>query len=162
MVGRIVGGAGGLNKDLGAKFYRNTTFGEVVGDVLLEAAEKLDQTTSSAITGYQRAQWQRAVGRAGVALWRVVDSLNASLRTTSHVWRITRAGEVLLVVDTFATEVEMEHDLIKDEPLEGSKLVAPATAPILRPGTKFLGEKVGRVVTDVASGGIRQRYWRED
>jgi hypothetical protein len=163
--GRLVGGAGRMGAGVPAKFFRSTTVLEMVEELLSAdpaRKEKLAASSATNLRDVQVAQWARAVGRAGEALWKIVDFLNAG-GAADYAWRVTRAGEVLVAADSFpAFEFSAEPTLIEESPREGAASLAPAGSPELVPGVTYGGRRVSRVVTTLASGGLRQRYWVED
>jgi len=153
--GRIVGGVGGMATAVEAQYYAGATFGTILTDALTVGGETLDSDSEAAVTGHLRARWQRAQGRVADALWTVLGAFG-----DTYTWRMTRAGEVLVVADTWPA-LSFQHQEIDRSPSSGEVVIAPLLAPELRPGVTFGADRVGYVLTTLRPGKLRQHYWTE-
>jgi len=159
--GRLVGGAARLGTspatlgaELPAKFYAAVRLGTLLGDVATETGETLSSTISkSDVLDHERPHWQRAQASAGALLSRICDLLGGG-----HVWRLDRAGEILIQIDAYPALAVLGHEIDRD-PLLGQRVFAPNGGPTILPGVTFGDERVERVLTDISEGGLRQTYW---
>ncbi len=149
-IGHVIGGGGGLDKELGAKNYHRTTLRTVVSDALAEAKESLDSTVSDAAAlASLQGHWTRSKGRTRVAL-------NAVAKKIGGFWRVTRAGKVIFrKAETWQT-VDFGYTYIDQDPSDGLLEIAPTDTPAARPGTTFDGHKVAAVRTIWSGAGVRQ------
>jgi hypothetical protein len=154
--GHIVGGAGGLDDELGAKNYHRTTLRSVATDALNEAGESLDSAGSdTAALSKLQAHWSRPKARARLALSEVAKKIGG-------FWRVTRAGKVILrKAETWQT-VKFDFDYIDADPSDGTLEIAPLDTPGARPGTTFASYKVAAVRTIWSGAGVRQRIFLSD
>lgn len=160
-MGRVVGGAGGLGNDVSSKFYDDISFGEVIEDLMTESGETLSSDTASAITGHQRAKWQRTAGKISYALHEIVEILNRDVSNPQYIWRVQRDGTVLIASDSFPVLSFAQHELDRKQSL-GEVVIAPLNAAELRPGVTFNGAPIDYVLTEINSESVRQRYWIKD
>lgn len=143
---RLVGGKGGLSKELSAKAYDGPTVGQVVADVLREAGETLTASPDSATKASRLPKWERAKGAAGHALTAVLAAAGA-------VWRVQRDGTVWYGPQTWATQ-DVEHVLIDEDWVDGLIEIAPQ-APDLLPGVTFRSQRIEQVVHRIESSSLR-------
>lgn len=145
---QVVGGAGKLAKQLGPKYYRGTSLGSVVADLMRETGETLSATADPRVRGHFVSRWTRPKGKASVTLIEVADELGL-------VWRVLRDGTVWIGEDKWA-ETKTDHDEIDRVPGRDALLIAPE-APHIQPGQSFTGKHVSRVTTKTHDGGgLRQ------
>ena len=145
---QIVGGAGKLGVDLGAKYYLGIPLAIALGDLMIGTGETLSTTTAADVRNHSVARWTRPQGRAGLALRQISDEI---LGTS---WRVLRDGTVWLGPESWS-EVKPTYDETDQAPGRDSMTIAPES-PIVAPGTTFLGKRVSRVTTTLAPGGLRQ------
>ncbi len=154
--GHIVGGAGGLDDELGAKNYHRTTLRSVATDALNEAGESLDSAGSDAAAlSKLQAHWTRPKGRARLALSEVAKKIGG-------FWRVTRSGKVILRKAEAWQTVKFDFDYIDADPSDGTLEIAPLDSPGARPGTTFASYKVAAVRTIWSGAGVRQRIFLSD
>jgi hypothetical protein len=149
-VAQLVGGAGGLETVLDAKYYFAATRALVVSDALSGASEMIDDAdTESSIMSATVARWMRAKGKARLALAEVA-------KDAGGFWRVTRAGKVALrTAETWET-VTGKFDVIDNDPSDGEVVIAPEDTPLARPGVTIGGHKVAAVHTTFGPSGLRQ------
>src|SRR5690554_802183 len=88
VLSRIVGGAGGLSRQLPAKNYAaGPTVATVLGDILRESGESLAATAEAATTARALPKWHRSQDTTAAALVRLLDGVQAS-------WRVLRDGTI--------------------------------------------------------------------
>jgi len=146
---RIVGGAGGISKEIVVKNYAagaGTKISAVVADILRETGEKLAATSDQSVLGRTLATWERIAGPASHALVNVLDKAGA-------VWRVLRDGTIWVGVATYP-EATVEHVLIDEDWVNGILTIAPEKAD-LEPGTTFRGQKIEEVVHRLSPGSLR-------
>jgi hypothetical protein len=146
---RIVGGKGGISKELGVKNYAasaGTKISTVVADIMMETGEKLSPTSDQSVLGRTLAKWERIAGPASHALVSVLDKAGA-------VWRILRDGTIWVGMATYP-EATIEHVLIDEDWVNGIITIAPEKAD-LEPGTTFRGQKIEEVIHRLTPGSLR-------
>jgi hypothetical protein len=149
-VATIVGGAGGLETDLDAKYYYASTRSTAVADVLSGVGESLDTTENdAALLSGTVARWMRVKGKARLALSQVAKEAGA-------FWRVTRAGGVAFRTEESWTTVTGSFDTIDNDPSDGEVTIAPDDTPLARPGVTIGGHKVAAVHTTFGPAGLRQ------
>jgi hypothetical protein len=137
-----VGGTGGLVEDVGARSYRNATARTVFEEVLAEAGETFDATSTRSVMTTALPYWTRAAGRGTTALWTLADALGAK-------WRVQPAGAVWMGVDSWPEAPEFEYVELDRELSSETVLIAPDQLDIL-PGMQLKnGDRVGRIVYTV-------------
>jgi hypothetical protein len=149
-VATIVGGAGGLETELDAKYHFAATRASVVADVLSAAGEALDaaENDSSLLAGTV-ARWMRAKGKARLALSQVAKEAGA-------FWRVTRAGLIAFRTAESWTTVTGSFDTIDNDPSDGEIEIAPDDTPLAMPGVTIGGHRVAAVHTTFGPSGLRQ------
>lgn len=149
---RVVGGAGKMGTELPEKFYRgSSTLAKIVGDMLREAGETLAGASSTTLLANALGTWQRARETVGAALSRV-------LRLFGGSWRMTPAGEVLVVAAESWPVVAPAHTLVAgSDPTLGTYRVAwPDTTPSdVLPGVTFRGARIRYVIHELTAGSLR-------
>lgn len=135
---RVVGGAGGLGRELAAKAYRGATVRMVLADLAREAGEAVSSTIAATVLDTALDAWARERGTAVAALRALADTLGLA-------WRVLADGSLWLGAETWAA-VEVEHALLRDAPAEDRVELATEHLPAgLAPGTTFLGRRVSYV-----------------
>ncbi len=141
----VVGGSGGLAKQLPAKDYVGATIKTIVADILRTCGETLSSTSDAAVLGNRPRRWQRPkasgleclqvlLRQVDGAIWRVLD--DGSVWVGRPTWRATAAKLITIHEDT-AT---------------GFLLLASDEAT-LRPGETFESREI-REVIDTFDGEI--------
>jgi len=146
---RIVGGAGGVSKEIVVKNYAasaGTKISVVVADILRETGETLSATSDQAVLGTTLSKWERIAGPASHALVNVLDKAGA-------VWRVLNDGSIWVGMPTYP-EATLEHVLIDEDWVGGIITIAAETAA-LEPGTTFRGQKIEEVIHRLAPGAFR-------
>ncbi|HMJ52398.1 MAG TPA: hypothetical protein VK540_09985 [Polyangiaceae bacterium] len=146
---RIVGGAGGISRDIGVKNYAGsagTKISAVVADIMRETGETLSATSDQSVLGRTLAKWERIAGPASHALVNVLDTAGA-------VWRVLRDGTIWVGMATYP-DATVEHVLIDEDWVNGILTIAPEKAD-LEPGVTFRGQKIDEVVHRLKPGSLR-------
>lgn len=136
---RVVGGAGGLSKELGAKAYTSTKASTVLGDILREAGETLSSTVDVSLTSGVLARWERSAGAASHALVSLIDELGLT-------WRVLRDGTIWIGKATYP-EANAGAYVLRDEDWTSGAILISPEAPLLEPGTTFRGQQIEQVET---------------
>lgn len=132
----LIGGGGGIARQLPAKFYSRATAQLVLQDALQACGERLSPLSSAATIGASLPQWTRASGSLGECLRAVCLRLGAS-------WRVLRDGSVWVGVETWPV-VQLDHIEMELEPAAGRMDLA-SEVPSLTPGVTLAGRQVTRV-----------------
>lgn len=145
---RIVGGRGGLSRQLPAKNYSSGVVKAlgVLADILRGAGETLAATADATLLSRQLKGWQREEGPVNHALVTLLDAIQAS-------WRILPDGSIWVGVDSYAT-VDPEHELL-DEDWSAGVLTLAVESPDLEPGTTFRGHRIEQVVHRLSRNALR-------
>jgi hypothetical protein len=146
---RIVGGNGGLSKELPAKNYStpgSTKLSVVLADILRECGETLSPTAEVATTSRTLAKWHRSAGPASHALVSLLDAAGAC-------FRVLRDGAIWVGVQTYP-ETKIAHTVIDEDWVAGIITIA-TEAPTLEPGVTFRGQKIESVVHRLEPNSLR-------
>lgn len=134
----LVGGKGGMSKDVPARSYQGAAARLIATELLAAVGEQLDARSTPAVLATTLPYWTRAAGRAGTALTMLTDALGAR-------WRVLPGGTVWLGVDTWAAAAENAQAVeIDRDAAAGTVLLAPDSIA-LAPGVTLAGGRVGRV-----------------
>lgn len=133
--GLIVGGTGGLSKDVTAKHYREIDARTVISELLAEVGEALATTSTATVLAKRLPFWTRLTGGAREALSAVCDAIGAT-------WRVLPSGAVWIGVDTWPAAAD-QFQVDRDFPA-GTVELAPDSINLL-PGVTVDGLRVGRV-----------------
>jgi hypothetical protein len=146
---KVVGGAGGLQRDLEPRNYAGgvTRVRTVVADILRDAGETLSPDSQAAVLDAQIPAWQRAKGPGSVALSKLLDRQGAT-------WRTLRDGTVWVGVDGWP-EVVPSGVVLDEDWATGSVTIAP-NEPGLVPGVICRGQRVESVTHRVGRRGSTQ------
>lgn len=150
---RVVGGAGGMTKTLGATFYRSVTLRSIVTAILASAGEALSPSSSTSVLSRSVPVWVRLRGPAASLL----DQVLAAWAPTA-IWRVLPDGTVWIGEPawTTATTATVTQDNRGDEEvaeLAGEDLTLDA-------GTTTQGRKVGLVRYFIAPDSVRgEVFW---
>lgn len=146
--GRIVGGAGGLPREIPAGALRDTTLAAVLADALRAAGESL--AAGVRVEGVA-ARWHRVAAPAAHAVADVA-------RAAGLAWRVLPDGTVWLGTESWAEHRALDVDLLDWRPELGRAELAGNTLGIL-PGqtltVRALTLRVGAVEHHAAREGLR-------
>lgn len=144
---RIVGGGGGLSRQLEAKNYSSGPSVRMVVKEILGSEETLSSTSSEEILSSVVPSYHRMGGGiASHALTQVLQKVRAT-------WRVLADGTVWVGVDEFP-EVVLDH-VVEDEDWFSGIITITTEAPVLRPGVTFLGHQIQQVVHYSDTEGLR-------
>ena len=100
----VLGGIGGLTKELQPRGYDNQILARVVvGDISRESGEQIAQASTAAL-GTAMGSWLRRAGSAG-------DQLSALTDALGFVWRVLPDGSVWVGQDSWQPAQSWEHDV---------------------------------------------------
>ncbi|THF70507.1 hypothetical protein E7T06_07320 [Deinococcus sp. Arct2-2] len=137
----LVGGTGGLSRDIGPKFYQKIPAQKVLAELLHDCGEVPGTIDLPGIL----PMWVRAAGPAHEALRALM------MRYPERVWRMRPSGEVDVMVPTWPEHAQAQRILHEDAAV-GSYTVA--LDPTLRPGSHVTlsrgDEEFGKRVTRVS------------
>lgn len=153
---RIVGGKGGLSRQLSVRHYLSISARQVVGDLLAEAGETLDPYSDPLAT--QLDSWSKPgppdpSSTAGAAL-------SVLCGTLGLIWRVLPNGNVWIGTDsTEPTERDPDTIEISRHPSQGMVELG-VDSLWLHAGALLDGERIGRIEYTARGGdGIRATYW---
>lgn len=148
---RVVGGAGGLSREIAGRNYAagGAKVSVVLADILRGTGEALAPTADTTITSRDLPHWHRE----GAAKRPASHELVALLDAVGATWRLTRAGQVWVGVDTYP-DTNPEHVLL-DEDWSAGILTLAVEAAELEPGTTFLGHQLEQVVYRLTRNALR-------
>lgn len=147
---QLVGGAGGLGKELGPQHYARVQARVPIADVLRACGESLAASSSSAALSTSLSTWSRLRGPGGASLAQLVDRLGAT-------WRTLPDGTVWVGSETW-DEQAVSYAVMAADPSRGWLEVAAEDLTIA-PGRTFDGRRVGLVVHHVDPGQQRTEIW---
>lgn len=137
---RIVGGGGGLSKELPARSYSNPsgalTLATILTDILREAGETLSSTAET--PGTALTNWVRGVGTAAAALKAVTAKAGLS-------WRILRDGTLWVGTETWPEHVPPAQPIEIDTDWSDGN-VELRDAASFRPGITYQAHQIQQVV----------------
>lgn len=149
---RVLGGAGGLAREVPAKFYRRAPVKALLGDILAAAGEQLADTVSAALLSRQLFAYVQTKQKAADALRALADRLGVT-------WRVLPNGRIWLGEESWA-ESTASLELISENPGAGVAEFGTDT-PTLLPGVKVGGRKVSQVEHVLEPTSIRTKVWFE-
>jgi hypothetical protein len=134
----LVGGTGGLVRDVPARSFRDVTARVLFEDLLSSVGEALDPSSTRPILASRLPFWSRAAERASRALSTLTGALEGR-------WRVLPWGTVWIGTESWseASESLVALELDRDD-AASSVLLATETLE-LRPGVTLDGRRVGRV-----------------
>lgn len=150
-----VGGAGGLGQAVDARSYQGVTARAVLGDLLADAKEQLDSSSTRASLGTSLPYWTRAGGRASTALATLADALAAR-------WRVLASGAVWVGLETWP-KVPASYEATEiDRDFAAQNVLLAPEAFSLVPGVMLGDDRVGRVEHVLSQNApLRTTYWIE-
>ncbi len=143
---RLVGGAGGLAKELPAKPYRGTSLRVVATDILRAAGETLSESSDPAVTGRTLASWNRAAGPCS-------SVLSDLLRPLGAIWRTLADGTIWVGVPKFPART-LDHELLDEDPVQRT-LVLVTDDPTLDANVTIDGKQITYVRTTIDGSAMR-------
>lgn len=135
----VLGGIGGLTKELQPRGYDNQILARVVvGDISRESGEQIAQASTVAL-GTAMGSWLRRAGSAG-------DQLSALADALGFVWRVLPDGSVWIGQDSWQPAQSWDHDVPEGgwQPSFGALRVIPSAIGAV-PGD-FYSRQVGGVL----------------
>lgn len=146
----IVGGAGGLWKELPAKGHVNQAQARAIVEAILrEAGEQLAVDADTAVLAQAVPAWVRMAGAAGEALDLITQTIGA-------IWRIRPDGRVWIGQDRWTEQAPA--DILEGDPAQETAELAPEQlAPL--PGQVLQGRRVGVVRFVIEPDSHRARLW---
>lgn len=155
--GRVVGGAGGLARSIGATAHRNASLGEVLRTALTEAGETLSPTAIDLSAPV--ARWARLAGPAARTVEQVAAVVGAS-------WRVLADGSVWIGPETWADQTAADALTEHVDVVTSSRALAGDSAAEILPGRTLrlegLALRVGAVSHRLDAERFRTHVWVED
>lgn len=144
---RVVGGNGGLGKELAPKSYANgPSLQQVLVDILRECGETLASDADPSVLAKRFGKWHRERGPA-------LRAIEALTYVAGVDWRVKADGTVWVGVDAYP-EQKLVYQLVNEDWAHGTITIDPAK-PELRPGVTFSGLRVEEVRHYLSPGGLR-------
>ena len=135
----VVGGAGGLGRQLEPKWYLGAPRRLPLVDLLEGAGERLSATTDAALLDEVLTPgWTRLRGTAAEALARLLEGTGAG-------WRMLPDGSLWAGAETWPTAQGMADLVVLEEDRSRGRLVLATEAPTLLPGQTLRGDRVSDV-----------------
>lgn len=149
----VVGGAGGMTKDVEPRDYIGATVGLVAAELARDVGETLSTTIDATLLATPIPRWTRLRGNAGAELKTLLDTTLPGKR-----WRILEDGTLWFGEHAWTdTVTSVKYAVTASSPSDAVKTVA-STEIILTPGTSFEGVKVYEVEDDFSQPGVEQHY----
>lgn len=154
----VIGGAGGLAREVAARFYRSALLHPqaILRDLLRDCGEALSATATAPELTRDVPAWVRRRAPASEELWRIADTLGLA-------WRVLPDGTVWLGSESWADVPDFEYDLVHDDPGELVSVIdVPTLVPDLLPGRTFNGRPIASVHYDLTPRLVRATVqgWR--
>jgi hypothetical protein len=140
---RIVGGAGGVAKTAKAKHYNKPTVGQVLGDLVVGAGERLSPACSAAVLAVPLGYWTTLALPTGALLQALAEVVG-----NGCAWRVLYDGSLWFGRETWPACPSDVRILSQDVP-NRSWTVGTDTLGIW-PGTTIQGRKVDMVTHEIA------------
>lgn len=154
---RVVGGGGGLWRDVPARSYQGATFGLIAGNLLSQVGEKLSAATPSAISNIQLNFWSIQAGPAFVALYSLVQE--AIVQTATQVnWRVLPDGSIFIGAESWPASPLASFDLMRWQP-EQRMVTIFAENPNIVPGQLWQSANVCNVQHRIEPDEQRTKVW---
>ena len=150
---KIVGGAGGLGKELVPRSYVGIQLQTVLTDLLGEAGEVLSPTSSPSATSRLLPAWAR---HAGIS----ADALKVLTDAHGLIWRVLADGTVWVGVETWHPGTLQDYEVLDDQPHSG-RVELGVEVPSLVPGETFLDRHVSRVEWELEPNRFRLIAWSD-
>lgn len=157
---RLVGGRGGLSRELPSRNYEASAgvkVRTVLDDILRETGEMLSSSADAAVLDARVPRWTRAAGPATAALGKLAAAARAS-------WRVLRDGTVWLGRDAYPEASPAFVLLGDDDYASGAQVLGSAgeddAGPLtLDPGVTFRGRRAERVVHRLQNSTLRTEVY---
>lgn len=144
---RMVGGAGGLVKELRATSYRRVRFRHCLEDLARETGETLSATCDATVMATFLERWTRPRGTAAEGLAALLEMVPGT------AWRVLDDGSIWVGTETWPAAT-LAFQVLEDDPAAGRLVLASETAA-LRPGVLLDGRRVTRVDHTFESSKVR-------
>jgi hypothetical protein len=151
LVARVVGGHGGLGRELGSKWYLDSPVSLPLADVLTETGEMLSTTSSAAATSVQLRTFPRVKSAASSVLDVLAEAAGAT-------WRVLEDGTIFVGADTFPDGGVTTYDLVGASP-DDDRVDVAVSLPAIRPGTLFRSRKVVHVIDTIEASSVRTNVY---
>jgi hypothetical protein len=149
MRARLRGGR--LDVTVGPRAYRDVPARVVCTELATAAKLELSSASSPRIMSRHLKHWVRIKDTAGTALQALTSELGAA-------WRVRPDATLWVGEDTWPPS-RLEESYVLDEDAAAGSLVLGVEAPVLEPGTTFLGRRVDRVLHRIRPDRIRTEVW---
>lgn len=150
LIVRVVGGAGGLAREVAPKFYQDVEMRLPFLEVLSAVGERLAASSSASILAIHLDGWTRARGPAGDAIRLLAEHVGAT-------WRILSDGSVWLGIETWPRFALAYEDLERDP--QTGRIEIASSSPALIPGVTLDGDRIAKVEHLVDGDRVRTTAW---
>lgn len=148
----VVGGAGGLQRELEPRYYVDSEARVPLEDLMRECGEQLSGDVLPDVTSFMLARWTRGRGRGGALLSDLARVLGVE-------WRTLADGTVWLGAETWP-DVELAADTVGEAPAHDQVDLA-VDEPSLTAGVTLHGRHVSYVHHSIMPAAIRSAVWFE-
>lgn len=148
----VVGGAGGMQRELEPRYYVDSQARILIDDLMRETGEELSSSVGAEVTSTSLARWTRARGRGGALLSDLARVLGVD-------WRILPDGSVWLGAETWP-DVELVYDVVAEAPAHDQAELA-VDEPSLTAGVTLAGRRVSYVSHTIDPARTRTSVWYE-
>jgi hypothetical protein len=149
---QLVGGAGGLRREVEPRGYQSVPLRVPLTDILSTAGEALSPNCSSEVLNTQLAHWATLRGTAGNALVHLLNQVEAS-------WRVLTSGHLWVGFEDWPQNTP-EHEVIAEEPVF-DRLTVSIESPSIWPGQTFRGRHVSYVLHSLEGDDFLSTVWFE-
>lgn len=152
---RVIGGAGGLARELAGQSYRQATARAIATDILGAAGEALDGSSQADVLDQLLPFWTRRAGRCARQLEQLLGAFGAT-------WRVLPSGKVWVGTETWPDAPAFDADVLSVDPREGRAELAGTQAYKLLPWQTYAGRHLARVEHRMMPDALRTSVWFED
>lgn len=147
----VVGGNGGLARELPPKAYQQAPVRLPLQELVAAAGEQLAPASTPAVLQRSLPAWVRRRAEAGRSLDHLAEAAGA-------LWRVQPDGAVWVGLDTWPQTPPFEYQTIHQDPQADREDLQPLTAGVL-PGQLFGGRKVGTVFYRSSPDALKCAVW---
>jgi hypothetical protein len=148
---RVVGGAGGLGRELAARWYRQITLRSILVDTLTAVGERLSAASDGTVLARTVASWARCRATAGRTLDAAVSAVPGA------VWRVLADGTVWVGAPTWPTS--LVDVVVLDEDYAAHRMVLATEDPTVDAGEVLEGRRLSAVTYRYAPDRVRVEAW---
>lgn len=149
---QVVGGAGGMSRDIEPRHYDNASARIIITDILAVAGETLSTSSDASLATLTLPKWSRVASSCGAAL-------DAVLTAIGMTWRILDDGQVFVGTNAW-TDLALADDVeLLDESRATTRQCYADETLSARPGRTIDGVRAALVVHTVSPDAFRSDVW---